>query len=486
MKSSTSQLVGLSAIELSEVIRTRKTSCVEVMQAYLDHIERHNFSMTALVSLRSTEQLLSEATRCDAELSAGNYRGWMHGIPHAIKDLSNAKGLVTTSGSPIFEKLIAKHDDIHVARIRAAGAILIGKTNVPEFGLGSQSYNPVFGVTANAWNPEKTAGGSSGGAACGLAMQMLPVADGSDFMGSLRNPAAFNNVIGFRPTPGRIPLNSAFTEELACNGPMGRNVSDTAMLLSTMAGFHPQYPTSLNEKPDVFTRNLKRDWQHTRIGWLGDFDGYLPMDPGILPLCEGALQGFRDIGCTVDSARPEYPVNELWHTWLTLRHWLTAAKAAPLYTNVRTREQLKPEMLWEIEGASNLTAEDVAAASAARGAWYQAIAKLFERFDFLVLPTAQVFPFNKQTHWPNQINGSPMDTYHRWMEVVIAGTLAGTPVINVPAGFSNHPNSKGLPMGLQIICKRYADFEALQIAYAYEQATRWNLDHRPPTLQALN
>lgn len=471
-------IVDLTALELSKAIHTKKLSAVEVMQAHLKQINQHNQAVNAIVSLRDESLLLEEAKRCDAELAAGKNRGWMHGMPHAVKDLANAKGLPTTSGSPILANNVASQDTIYVARIKAAGAIVIGKTNVPEFGLGSQTYNTVFGATGNAWDHSKTAGGSSGGAATALAMRMLPVADGSDFMGSLRNPAGFNNVIGFRPTPGRVPLSQSFIEELPCNGPMARNVSDTAMLLSTMAGHHPNSPTSLPGDPSQFAKSLAANWSKSRIAWLGDFDGYLPTEPGVMSLCESALQGFRDIGCSVDSARPDYDMAQLWETWLVLRHWLTLNRARSLYTNPVTRKQLKPEAIWEIEGGMNYTGEDVARASNARGAWYQALAALFERYDFLVLPTAQVFPFDHNTPWPKQINGRNMDTYHRWMEVVIPGTLSGCPVINVPAGFS----AQGLPMGLQIIAKRYADLDALKIAYAYEQVTRWNLDRRPPAL----
>jgi len=371
-------------------------------------------------------------------------------------------------------------DSIHVARIKQAGAIIIGKTNVPEFGLGSHTYNPVFGPTCNAFDHSKTAGGSSGGAAVGLAMRMLPVADGSDFMGSLRNPAAFNNCIGFRPTPGLVPLSDSYIEELSCNGPMGRNVKDTAMLLSVMAGHSPASPSSLPINPQQFTQPLAKDWKGVRIGWLGDLNGYLPMEAGVLDVCVQALRSFQTIGCQVEDATLEYSMPELWQTWLTLRHWLVRKKNLPLYANATLREQLKPELRWETRHGKALTADDVSKASTERAALYHAMRALFERYDFLVLPSAQVFPFAIETHWPDSIAGATMDTYHRWMEIVIVGTLSGCPVINVPAGFS--APSAGLPMGLQIISKRHADFAALQIAAAYEEATRWNLDYLPKAL----
>ena len=478
--SNSAELVGYSALELSGLIHSRTISCSEVMATYLNHIDHINPKFNAIVSLHDHAELIAEAKQCDRELAKGESRGWMHGFPHAVKDLSDVKGLKTTMGSPIFKDNVAKTDSILTSRVRNAGAIIIGKTNVPEFGLGSHTYNPVFGPTLNAYDGKSCAGGSSGGAAAALALQLVPVADGSDLMGSLRNPAAFNNVIGFRPTPGLVPLSNSFMEELPCNGPMGRDVSDTTMLLSTIAGYHRASPNSLKSNPAEFSLPLERDFQGTKIAWLGNFDGYLSMQDGVLPLCEKALQGFRDVGCDIESVRLDYSMAELWQTWLTFRHWLVRAKALALYENPQTRQLLKPEAIWEIEGGADLTADKITQASAARARWYAALLKAFNTYDYLILPTAQVFPFDANIHWPREINGKQMDTYHRWMEVVVPGTLSGCPVANVPAGFSK----QGLPMGLQIIGKRHADLACLQLAYAYEQATRWNLDKHPSVLSS--
>ncbi len=467
-----------TALQLSAAIRDKKLSCVDLMEAYLARLNWLNPGFNAIVSMAEPEALLSQARQRDAELAAGQYSGWMHGFPVAAKDLTDAAGFITSNGSPIFRDNLAAQDSNIVARMKAAGAIITGKTNVPEFGLGSQSYNPLFGATLNAYDGKSTAGGSSGGAAAALALGMLPVADGSDLMGSLRNPAGFNNVIGFRPTPGTVPLSASFIEELPCKGPMARTVSDTARLLSTIAGYYRRSPTSLQQDPARFAKPLARDSKGVRIGWLGNFDGYLAMEPGVLQLCEAALKDFSAIGCAVDEARLDFPMARLWETWLVFRHWLVRGRLGDLYTNPQTRKQLKPEALWEAEGALALSAQDVYLASKARGEYYQALLTAFDNYDYLVLPTAQVFPFDADIHWPKEIDGRAMDTYHRWMEVVIPGTLSGCPVINVPAGFS----AKGLPMGLQIIGPRYADFEVLQIAYAYEQQARWNLDRRPPVL----
>jgi amidase len=472
-------ITSWSALELSAAIKSKKVSCSEVMQAYLSHIEAVNPGFNAIVSMRPAAQLLAEAKQCDTELAAGQYRGWMHGFPHAVKDLADVKGLLTSLGSPIFKNNIASSDSIHVARMKHAGAIVIGKTNVPEFGLGSNTYNPVFGPTLNAYDGFSTAGGSSGGAAAALALQLVPVADGSDLMGSLRNPAGYNNVIGFRPTPGRVPLSNNFMEQLPCNGPMGRTVADTAMLLSTIAGYDSTAPTSLLQNTEQFSQPLQRDFKGVKIGWLGDYNGYLPMEKGVMELSTRALQSFLDIGCEVDEVTLDYSMAELWQTWLTFRHWLNCGKLQDLYQNPQQRALLKPEAIWEVEGGLKQTGLDIYRASNARAKWYQALLSAFESFDYLVLPTAQVFPFDANIHWPKQIAGKTMDTYHRWMEVVIGGTLSGCPVANVPAGFGDNK----LPMGLQIIGPRHRDFAVLQLAHAYEQAAGWNLNVCPPVLK---
>ncbi|WP_347926810.1 amidase [Pseudomonas helvetica] len=467
-----SELVLLKAHELADCIRLRQVSCREVMQAYLSHIERFNPWVNALISLQAPEDLLAQADQRDAELASGLYRGWMHGLPHAIKDLSLTRGIRTTFGSPLFEDFLPDRDGIMCERIKAAGAIIIGKTNTPEFGLGSQTYNPLFGATGCAYDPSKTAGGSSGGAASALAMHLVPVADGSDMMGSLRNPAAFNNVFGFRPSQGRVPFDDSadlFIDQLGYEGPMGRCVRDAALLLSVQAGADARAPLSIAESGAAFAAPLERDFSGIRLGWLGDFNGYLPMEKGILDLCQKAFTDFESLGCSIEPASVDFAPEQLWNSWRTLRHWMVAGSLGGAYANPSQRARLKEEACWEVENGLRLSASDVFAASVARSHWYRAISKLFERFDYLLLPTAQVFPFDKNLPWPTSIEGVSMDTYHRWMEVVIPGTLSGCPVANVQVGF----NRNGLPMGLQIIGKHQADFAVLQLAHAYEQASRW-------------
>ena len=461
-------ITDISGSLLSSAIRERAVSCREVMQAYLERIDRLNPVYNAIVSRVEGDVLLRQAAEADRELDAGRYRGWLHGVPHAVKDLADVAGLPTSHGSPLFAGTVADEDELPIARVRGAGAIFIGKTNVPEFGYGSQSYNPVFGATGCACDPRLTAGGSSGGAACGLATHMLPVADGSDMMGSLRNPAAFNNVIGFRPTQGRVPAPSGdlFYEQLSTSGPMGRNVEDTYRLLVTMAGPDPRAPLSLRDVPPPAEAFAALKLEGLTIGWLGDYAGYLETEPGILELCEAGLEALAAEGAVVEPCLPAFDMPRLWQTWLTLRHW-SGNWIQPLYDDPKTRKLLKPEVIFEYEGSIGMTAERVYAAGAARSDWFRALGTLFERYDFLALPTAQVFPFPKDVHWPEKINEREMDTYHRWMEVVIGGTLAGIPVANVPVGFDD----RGRPMGMQLMGRFGADRRVLELALAYERVT---------------
>ncbi|WP_210240222.1 amidase [Amaricoccus solimangrovi] len=475
--------VAWDALTLSRAIHAREISCREVMAAYLAHIERHNPAVNAIVSLRDGDALLREADVRDRQLAQGESMGWLHGIPQAIKDLSATAGHRTTLGSPLFADHVPGSDSIMVERIRRDGAIIIGRTNVPEFGLGSHTYNPVFGATRNAYDPGRSAGGSSGGAAAALAMRLLPVADGSDMMGSLRNPAAFNNVYGLRPSFGRVPFGptpEVFGQQLATEGPMARTVADLARMLATQAGPDPRAPLSINEDPAVFAGSLDRDLKGVRVGWIGDWRGYLPMEPGILSLCENALGTFRDLGCEVDELVPDFDPARLWQCWLTLRHWGVAGLLGALHADPAKRRHLKPEARWEVEGGLALSGADVHGANTIRSAWYAALLKLFERYDFLALPSAQVFPFPVEEAWPREIAGRPMDSYHRWMEVVVPGSLSGCPTISLPAGFS----PSGLPMGIQIIGPRQADLSVLRLARGYERAAGGEPDRLPNALKA--
>jgi amidase len=439
------------------------------MEAFLTHIAGINPRINAIVSLRNADELMGEAAAADRELDDGRSRGFLHGMPFAIKDLSEAKGILCTYGSPIYRDFVPDFDDIHVERIRAAGAIIIGKTNVPEKGLGSHTYNPVFGITHNPYDLAKSAGGSSGGAASALAARMLPLADGSDMMGSLRNPAAFNNVIGFRPTYGRIASleNELYLGQLSTNGPMGRTVADVAALFDIQSGYDFRDPMSL-PKAD-FARIKPLDANGLRIGWLADYRGYLAFEPGVLALCEAALEPLRTLGAMVETVDPGFDMDRLWQGWKTMRHFLVSNGNAADYADPEKRALLKPELIWEIENGQGLGAKEVYSASMVRSDWYRYVVTLFERYDFLILPSAQVFPFDADTHWPAEIAGRTMDTYHRWMEVVIGPSMVGLPVAAMPAGFSE----QGLPTGIQIIGPPRADRRVLEMAAAYERATDW-------------
>ena len=479
MQLPTSTITDLNGAQLSQAIHARAVSCREVMQAYLARIDRLNPQFNAIVSRVDSERLLPQADTCDAELAAGHSRGWMHGFPMAIKDLSATAGVLTTRGSPLLARHVPAQDDLLVQRMKAAGGILIGKTNTPEFGLGSHTYNPVFGVTRNAWHPARTAGGSSGGAAVALALHMLPVADGSDMMGSLRNPAGFNHVFGLRPSLGRVPAwpkPDHWVSQLGTEGPMGRCVEDVARLLMVQAGRDDRVPLSIaGDWPGGPLDLQLPDLARTRIAWLGDLDGHLAMEPGILDICTAALRRLSDGGCRVEAVAAPFAPAAVWNTWLTWRRWLVAGTLREYWHNPATRDRLKPEAQWEVEQGERLTASDVLAASAARSRFYQQILTLFGHHDAIALPTAQVWPFAVETHWPRAINGRSMDTYHRWMEVVIYATLAGLPAISVPAGFG----PDGLPMGLQLIGRPHGELALLQLARAYEMRCGDLLAGRP-------
>ena len=474
-------VTDLSACALSEAIHARRVSCREVMQACLARIHAVNPAFNAIVNLQDDDLLLRQADARDAQLAHGTSMGWMHGMPQAIKDLSNAAGLPTTLGSPLMRDFIPAEDGLMARRMKAAGCIVIGKTNVPEFGLGSHTFNDVFGPTRNAYAPALSAGGSSGGAAVALAQRMLPVADGSDFMGSLRNPAAWNNVFGLRPSQGRVPMVPAqevWVSQLGTEGPMGRTVQDVARLLSVQAGYDANAPLSIAENDQRLTGRLDMEPQNLRrqrIGWLGNLDGHLPMEPGILEVCGQALQRLSGLGCTVEPATLGIAPDKVWQAWLVWRRMLVASRIAPFLLKPQNREHIKPEALWEYDQAQGVTGAQFLSASTVRTAFYQRMLALFGQYDFLALPAAQVWPFDVLARWPEQIHGVAMDTYHRWMEVVIYATFAGLPCISVPAGFS----ADGLPMGLQLIGRPQADFAVLQLAHAYEQAAQDVLTRTP-------
>ena len=465
-----------SASDLSRLIAARKVAPSEVMADHLDRIAAVNPAVNAVVSLRDADALMAEARAADDSPR----QGWLHGLPFAVKDLCATRGLRTTWGSPLFADFVPEKDDLLAARLRGAGAIFIGKTNTPEWGHGSHSFNPVHGVTRNPYDLTRTAGGSSGGAAAGLASRMLPVADGSDMMGSLRNPAAFCNVYGFRPSWGLVPGDAegdTFLATLATEGPMGRTVEDVARLLQVQAGPNPEVPF---DRPNAaFGDSLTGSLRGKRIAWLGDWGGAYPVEPGILAACEAGLAVFRDQGAVVEALAPPFPADKIWHAWITLRAMLNANGMRALYDDPAKRAQIKPETIWEIEQGQSLSAAAVHGASVIRSRYYAHMARLFQTWDAVVLPAAQVWPFAVEERWPEAINGRAMDTYHRWMEVVIPVSLIGLPALALPVGFG----PQGLPMGMQLAGRVGADAQVLAMGQAYHLATDWP-GRCPPALAA--
>jgi amidase len=487
-----SDLTDLDAIALSNAIHARQVSCREVMQAYLARIHRLNPRSNAIVNLVPDEVALREADARDAELGTARgkargrrgSRGWMHGLPQAIKDTGHAVGFPTTFGSPLLKDAVPSQDSVFVARMRAAGCIVIGKTNMPEFGLGSNTYNTLFGRTPNAWDATRSAGGSSGGAAVALAQQLLPVADGSDFMGSLRNPAGWNHVFGLRPSQGRVPAwpkADAWISQLGTDGPMGRTVRDLAALLSTQAGRDDRAPLSLAGEVVSYVPGPRSGaparLRGLRIGWLADLDGHLAMEDGILTTCEAALARLAAAGAVVEPLALGFSPAALWEAWLVWRRALVAPSVAAVLQRPGARAWIKPEALWEHDQAQGLGFTEFMRASEVRTAFHAHLVGLFERCDLLALPVAQTWPFDVDLDWPKTIAGRAMDTYHRWMEVTLYATFGGLPAVSVPAGFDAGGN---LPMGLQLIGRPQGDTELLAVAAGYEALIGDMLARRPP------
>ncbi|MEJ6388378.1 amidase [Gymnodinialimonas ulvae] len=446
------ELWALGAGELARMIAAREVSPVDVMRATLARIDAVNGAVNAVVSLRDREALMGEARLCEAMPA----EGWLHGIPVAIKDLVATKGLRSSSGSPLFADHVPEVDDGLARRLKAAGAIVIGKTNVPEFGLGSHSTNPIFGVTRNPFDLSRTAGGSSGGAAAALATGMLSVADGSDMMGSLRNPAAWCDVWGFRPSVGLVPGepgDSALLHRLATHGPMARSVSDLEALLVTLSD-------------DVY-RPIGRVPDAPRIGWLADWGGAYPMEAGLLQAGTATLERVAgDLGWHVEAIAPPMPAEVLWNSWVTLRSFVVSMELGAPWRAPEQRAHLNPQAIWEVERGLALTGDHVEQALAQRLGWLEVLADLFGRYDALVLPSTQMWPFPAGWDWPREVASQVADTYHRWMEVVVPASLGGVPALALPAGYG----PTGLPHGLQLIGPSGADAKVLALGRAWEAA----------------
>jgi amidase len=467
-------LCFFSARELARLIHHRQISAREVMQAHLDQIHRLNPRLTAIVSLLPDEACLALADAADGCLARGESIGPLHGLPIAFKDLQPAVGFPCTRGSPIFKDDHPVADSVLVERLRAAGVIPIGKTNVPEFGMGSHTYNRVFGTTLNPYDLTKSAGGSSGGAGAALATGMLPIADGSDLGGSLRNPANFNNVVALRPTVGLVPIAPDPLPLLGFGvaGPMARSVSDVAWLLGVMAGADDRDPSCFPSDPSRFQQPLDRDLTGVRVAWCPDL-GELPLDPRVRTVLDSQRKTLESLGCVVDEACPEF--GNVDAIFLTIRAWRTAAVLGPLLHS--HRDQLKPEAVQEIEVGLALSAADVSRAMVQHGELLERIRLFQERYSFLACAVNQVPPFDATLGWPKAIDGVTMDHYVAWMKSAYWISATFRPAISVPAGFT----PEGLPVGIQIVGRHRDDLGVLQIAHAFERATGFGRMHPPTT-----
>jgi amidase len=471
MSASSAELCFKTATELVELVRQREISVLEVVTAHLDQIERINPQVNAICTL-VPDGALRQAERADEALARAAEPGPLFGLPIAIKDLVSTKGIRTTLGSPIYQDFVPDYDELFVERLKAAGAIVIGKTNVPEFGAGSQTFNPLFGATRNPYNLSRTCGGSSGGGAVALACGMIPIADGSDVGGSVRNPPGFNNVVGLRPSPGRIPRypNDQPWSTLGVFGPMARTVRDAALLLSVMAGPDPRDPISISEDPALFRQPLDRDFRSCRIAWSRDL-GQFPVQKAVVETIEKALPVFADLGCEIDEAHPDF--SGASGIFEVLRAQAFAFGRARDFK--AHRDLLKDTVVWNIEQGMKLSGLEVARAQAQRAALFQRVREFLEPYDFLLLPVSQVVPFPIEIEWVREINGIHMETYIDWMKSCSLITLTEHPALSVPCGFT----PEGLPVGVQIVGRFRREIEVLQLAHAFEQATHWG-EWRPP------
>ena len=457
------ELCFLPAYELAALIRSRQVSAVEVMDAHIAQTERLNPQVNAIVTFLP-ERARADARAADAALARGEAPGVLAGLPVAHKDLTPTKGIRTTFGSPIFRDFVPDADAIIVERLRKAGAVTVGKSNTPEFGAGSQTFNPVFGPTRNPYDLTRTCGGSSGGAAAALACGMLPIADGSDMGGSLRNPASFCNVVGLRPSTGRVPnwpsVSAWFT--MAVVGPMARTVQDIALMMSAIAGPDARSPISLQDPGALFARPLERDFKGTRIAWSADLGG-LPVEPEVTRVMEAQRKTFTNLGCIVEDATPD--LRDADEIFSVMRAWnFELGFGALLKTK---REQMKDTVIWNIEQGQRLTGAQVGAAEVKRTQLFHRMREFMEKYDFLVAPAVQVLPFDVEIPYPTRINGDEMGSYIDWMRSCYYITVTGAPALCLPGGFSRG----GLPVGLQIVGRHQDDFGVLQIASAVERST---------------
>lgn len=457
------ELCFASAVELARLIRTKQVSAREVLAAHLRQIERVNPRVNAIVTL-AEEFAQQAAARADEKQARGEELGALHGLPVAHKDLIETRGMRTTFGSPLFRDFMPPANDLLVDRLQAAGGISVGKTNTPEFGAGSQTFNQLFGATLNPYDLTKTCGGSSGGSAVALACGMVPVADGTDMGGSLRNPAAFCNVVGMRPTVGRVPnpRSTLAWSTLSTSGVMARSAEDLALVLSAVCGPDGRAPLSVQEPGSVFAQPLERDWRGVRVAWFKDLNGTV-FDPRVLEVIAAQRKTFEALGCVVEEAEPSFASAEV--SFRGLRRWNAAHMYGAMYR--KQPDAFKATLQSEIESGLAMSGTDVAEAEAAHADVWRRFQAFLERYEYFVLPTTQVPPFDVKTEYPMEIGGRQMETYIDWMKSCWYISATGNPTISVPGGFT----AEGLPVGLQIVGRDRADFSVLQLAHAFEEVT---------------
>ncbi|MEU0516300.1 amidase [Streptosporangium sp. NPDC006007] len=458
----------LTATEMVELLRTRRIGAVELLRAHLDRIEEVNPRVNAIVTL-AAERALLEAAEADRDLARGRPRGPLHGLPVAHKDLTDTAGIRTTYGSPLFAGHVPGRDSPIVRRMREAGAITIGKTNTPEFGTGSHTVNELFGATRNPYDLSRSAGGSSGGAAAALAAGMVPLADGSDMGGSLRNPASFCNVVGLRPTPGRVPSPSpaAAWFTLGVPGPMARTVADLALLMSVVSGFDAASPLSIAESGAAFAEPLETDLTGLRVAWSPDLGG-LPVDVETAKVTADAPAVLARLGARVE--RVEVDLSDAEDAFRIYRAWYYALSYGDL-----PRERLGPNVRWNVEQGLGLTGADLARAERLRSGLYLRMRDFFAAYDVLVAPVSQVPPFPVEAPYVSEINGEALPDYLAWMRSAYWISVLHAPAASVPCGFT----PGGLPVGVQIVGRPFADLEVLRLAHAFERATGHGT-RRPP------
>ena len=466
-------LCDLTALEMRSLLDSGKVSSRELLAAHLRRIEEVNPELNAIVTL-TPEIAHQRALAADDAQAKGESLGLLHGLPIAHKDITDTAGVLTTMGSPIYKDRVPEKDDLIVERIRNAGAIMVGKTNTPEFGAGSQTFNEVFGVTSNPYDTSKTCGGSSGGAAVALAARMLPIADGSDLGGSLRNPASFCNVVGFRPSGGRVPTvpTSNLWMPMATKGPMARTVSDVSLFMQAIAGPHQLAPSSNIESPEIFSGSLERNFAGTKVAWSPDLGG-LPVDPAVRTALASVPDRLSNLGCEVVEKWPD--LSDAPEIFQTLRAEIFAHSYASLLKT--HRDQLKATVIWNAEKGLAMSMKDHGEACFKQAQMFAELQHFMADIDFLACPVTQVPPFSKEIEYPKEIEGIRFDTYIDWMRSCSDITTTTHPAISVPAGFT----PEGLPVGLQIVGKSRDDRSVLELAYAFEQATGIG-QRRPPLL----